>query len=1000
MGATAQSRATTADLSGVVLDSSGAVVPGAAVVVTNSGTGLTQTATSDGAGRFSFAALPPGLYNMRATYGAFAPRALERIVLTVGSSLDLIVTLGVAGTQEEVTVVGDAPLADRRSTSVASTVSVQQIAMLPINGRNFISFASMAPGVSTDRTPQQGASRTSGLTFAGQRARSNNITVDGLDNNDETVGSVRAAFSQEAVQEFQVLTASYPAEFGKAAGGVVNIVTKSGTNNPAGTAFYFFRDKAINAKEYFEKFTPAGQHIQRSKAPFRQAQFGGIFGGPLKRDRSFFFVSFERLDMRASNFVTIDDETPVRHPVVAGLVLGTPAQILRTAGFRVETGHVPYAIRSTQFLARVDHQIAAGQHLAVRFNAAADLNENIEPFGGQVARSRAAALESRDQMLAVSHTDARPSRKLNELRFQIANRDQIVTSLDPACGGRCDANDQGGPTLEVIGVASVGRQRFTPSARDNVRYQIVDSFSAEVGSHQLKGGVDYSFLDGKNQSLPLHFGGRYIFFQEIALPLVAGLPPFPVSSIQAVALGLPTAYVQGYGNADGPYDYSDVSLFAQDDWRIRDGLTFKSGLRYQKQFWPRVVLQVPGYPRTFPFPADNDNVAPRLAVAWTPTADRRTTMHASYGVFFDNLPTSIAGIANVIDGRDGVRTLVLSAPRSFAAWAAQDRRLTEPVARELAGGVYPSVQISIDPGLKTPYAHHASLGVNREIARSVSASVNILYVRGFGQLGTIDYNPVVPELGSIPGVGFVRRPADIDGIPGTSASVLQYTSFGETWYRGLTISIAKQFSGRSQLVANYTLSKAEDNSTDFQSAFIPQNNGRGRNPADPEGLPLGFDPDDERGPSLEDQRHRLVLTGIYAAPAGLYVSSTATIASGRPYNILAGADLNADRDGGAFPPDRARRDPALQSTSVGRNAGTLPRQMVVDVRVSKEIPVRGTVRLETLVEIFNLLNRTNYTDLQNIFGTGEYPANPTPGFGEFTQSGPGRQVQLAVKLHF
>jgi len=275
-------------------------------------------------------------------------------------------------------------------------------------------------------------------------------------------------------------------------------------------------------------------------------------------------------------------------------------------------------------------------------------------------------------MLAVSHTDARPSRKLNELRFQIANRDQIVTSLDPACGGRCDANDQGGPTLEVIGVASVGRQRFTPSARDNVRYQIVDSFSAEVGSHQLKGGVDYSFLDGKNQSLPLHFGGRYIFFQEIALPLVAGLPPFPVSSIQAVALGLPTAYVQGYGNADDPYDYSDVSLFAQDDWRIRDGLTFKSGLRYQKQFWPESPYDVStvGGGRLQYEIRQSGAIAPRVAAAYDPTGDGRTSIHGAYGRYDDYQILASVATGQIVNGSSGVRTLALRLPASIAAWTA------------------------------------------------------------------------------------------------------------------------------------------------------------------------------------------------------------------------------------------------------------------------------------------------------------------------------------------
>jgi hypothetical protein len=196
------------------------------------------------------------------------------------------------------------------------------------------------------------------------------------------------------------------------------------------------------------------------------------------------------------------------------------------------------------------------------------------------------------------------------------------------------------------------------------------------------------------------------------------------------------------------------------------------------------------------------------------------------------------------------------------------------------------------------------------------------------------------------------------------------------------------------------VSKAEDNSTDFQSAFIPQNNGQGRNPSDINGLPIGFDPNDERGPSLQDQRHRFVLSGLYVAPADVQLSAIVTFGSGRPYNILAGADLNGDGDGGAASPDRARTNPADPSTSLERNAGTLPSQSNVDLRVSRRFKLAGRSNVDAIFEVFNLFNRTNYTDINNIFGTGAYPTNPVPTYGQFTQAGPPRQIQLAVKVNF
>jgi hypothetical protein len=978
-----QTRATTADLTGTIVDQQAAVLPGATVTATNADTNYSRSATTDEVGRFLVPALPPGRYAVRAELQGFSPRNLPDVVLTLGSLVDVRLQLNVAGGQELIVVAGTAPVVDPQKTVVSNVISQDQIERLPINGRSFIGFALLAPGVSTDRTPQQGASGTSGLTFAGQRARSNNITVDGLDNNDASIGAVRATFSQEAVREFQVLTNSYSAEFGKASGGVVNIVTKSGTNTRAGNVFFFGRDDTLNAKDHFEKFDVNGNAITRDKAPYGQKQYGGTLGGPIAKDHTFYFLSFERLDIAANNFVTIDDTTPVTY---AGRNFGTAAQILRNAGFPVQAGHSPYRVQSSQFLGKVDHTLNTNNLLTTRFNWAKDLNENIEPFGGIVARSRGAVLNSHDVMFAASETSVRSSRMVNELRFQVALRDQTVRSLDPLCGGECIAENQGGPTLEVLGIASVGRQRFTPQPRKNTRYQVLDTVSYYTGPHQLKAGFDFNYIDQSQQSLPLHFGGRYIFATIPAsqAPLL-GLPPLEISPIVAVQLGIPGRYVQGYGNSLAPYTYKDVSLFAQDDWRVTPRLTAKLGLRYQVQMWPDVNYTVAGYPTTYGFPSDANNVAPRLGIVWDPKGDRKTTVHGAYGIYYDNLITGIIGITKGINGRDGVRTLVASLPTTVAAWNAPGHRLPEPTTP------YPSLVISIDPGLQTPYAHHLAGGVSRELPGQMSLSADVIYARGFNQPSTLDYNPLVPSLGA------GRRPADVNGVAGTSASVLQYTSFGETWYRGLTVSASRRFINRHQLMVSYTVSKADDIGTDFQSEFIAQDSGRGRNPADLNGLPLGFDPNSEKGPSVQDERHRFVASGIYILPHDVELSSIITVGSGRPYNILAGADLNADGDGGAT--DRARGTLGEIATSVMRDAGALPTQATVDLRVARRFRF-GSTTVEGMFEIFNLFDKANYTAVNNVWGTGSYPASPLPTYGKFTQAGPPRQMQLGVKIAF
>src|SRR5947207_2904990 len=501
IGLFAQARLTAADVQGTVQDESGAVLPGVSITATNTATNQARTVVTGRDGRYYIGALQPGTYSITAELAGFVPQQHKDFRLVIGQLADVHFTLK-PGTSEAIVVSAQAPIVDTTQTSVSTVVGQDQIDSLPTNGRNFLSFTVITPGVTTDRTPQQGASATSGLSFGGQRARSNNIMVDGVDNNDPIVGAVRATFSQEAIQEFQVLTNSYSAEFGKASGGVVNIITRSGTNETRGNVFEFYRDKGLNAKGHFEKVN------SQEKAPFRQNQYGATLGGPIVRDKTFYFLSAEHLATDASNFVTIS-------PAAAAL--------LNAAGFPVELGNVPYSVDSKTYLTKIDHQWSSAHTLTARANYAKLLNENIEPFGGLIARSRGAAQDRTDWSVAASQTDSFSARWINELRGQYAKEDQLIESLDPNCGGPCGSdNFKGGPTLEIPGFASVGRQRFTPQPRHNARYQAKDTLSFFNGTHSMKTGFDFNYIHTSFTALPLHFGGRYIF---AALPAVPGLNP-------------------------------------------------------------------------------------------------------------------------------------------------------------------------------------------------------------------------------------------------------------------------------------------------------------------------------------------------------------------------------------------------------------------------------------------------------------------------------------------
>lgn len=979
VAAFAQARLTGADLQGTIRDTSNGSLPGVTVTATSIATNQARTGITDGQGVYYIPALSAGLYNVVAELSGFAAQNRNNVRLHLGQRVELDFTLR-AGAAETITVTASTPVIDTNEPAVSTVITQEQIDSLPTNGRNFLSFTVITPGVTNDRTPQQGASATSGLSFGGQRARSNNIMVDGVDNNDPVVGAVRATFSQEAIQEFQVLTNSYSAEFGKASGGVVNIITRSGTNDPNGNLFYFFRNDSLNEKSIFEREDVFGNKVTRDKAPFDQGQWGATFGGPLVRDRTFYFLSAEDLSTDSNNFVNID-------PAAAAL--------LNAAGFPVQIGNQPYSVRAKEYLGKVDHLWSAGHSFVLRANYAKLLNENIEPFGGIVARSRGAAQDREDWAIALSNTDVLSPRWVNELRGQYAYEDQIIRSLDPNCGGQCNTFAQGGPTIEIAGVASVGRQRFTPQPRQNERFQIKDTINFAGAKHFAKAGFDYNYVHTKRTALPLHFGGRYIF---VALPAIPALGiPQPISALQAFALNLPAAYVQGYGTSGDSYNDPDYALFVQDDWTISPKLTLKAGLRYQRQFMydTDYTVSLPGGGKyTYQIPQDTNNIAPRLALVFDPNGDGRSSVHFSYGLFFDN---QILGNAQIGSGVNGttLRTLVLRFPSSIAPWrGAPGRKLPEPAT------AYPSLEISPDPATETPYSHQASVGYDHSVGANFGLSADLLYVRGYKQIGTIDYNPVVPSLGA------GRRPNDINNVAGTSASILQYTSFGETWYHGATLSLNRRLANRFQYLVSYTYSKAEDTSTDFQSAFIPQNNGRGRNPADLTGLPIGFDPRAERGSATQDQRHRLVVSGLYQMPWQVNLATIITAASGRPYTPLIGADANGDGDGGAFPSDRARRVPTDPTTSVKRNSETMKGQFNVDARLSKRFTFGGSLGFEAIVDVFNLLDRVNYTEINNIFGGGAFPSVPLKNaagrqtYGLYEQALPGRQIQLGAKIIF
>ena len=459
-----------------------------------------------------------------------------------------------------------------------------------------------------------------------------------------------------------------------------------------------------------------------------------------------------------------------------------------------------------------------------------------------------------------------------------------------------------------------------------------------------------------------------------------------------------------------------MSVFAQDEWR-RNRLTLRTGVRYQRQFWQDTtftVSDVGGGTFSYPMPIDRNNLGPRAGLSFDLSGTGRTIAHAAYGMYYDNIITIAQSPGRVLTGGvHGVRSLVLLAPRASIAWNAPGHRLTEQDALALVGGSVRQRRYRTE-SLSEKFIHASGIRGSRShtgiqsgalrqfhlCARLQPARDHRLQPRDFRASSVPERRPNDSPCGSYPDAACVNG-----GIPGTSASVLHITSFGETWYRGLALSLNKRLARNSQFLVSYTLSRAEDTSTDFQTTFIVQNNGSGRNPADRTGLPLGFDPPSERGAATHDQRHRLVLSGQYVTPWSVQLAGILTAGSGRPFTPLAGVDLNGDGNGGQFPPDRARRDPLDESTSVARNAGTTANQLNLDLRVSRKFRIRNGLAFEAIVDAFNLFNNVNFVEDTNqssfaIFGSGAYPSTPLTVYGRYTLALPPRQVQLAARFTF
>lgn len=973
--ASAQSAsATTANLIGIVKDPESATVGGAQIFVKNLATGLERETVSSDQGEFSFIQLAPGEYSLIVVNEGF-DKASSTINLTLGNTSIISVTLPVGKTSNVVEVKADVLTQARTEDSV--NITRQRIEVLPINRRDFLDFTLTSSRIVRDRLPTQGVTGTSGLSFNGQSARANNITIDGLDNNDLVSGSVRSTFSQEAVQEFQVLPDGTDSEYGRALGGIVNIVTRSGSNDFHAGVFFLNRNDKISARDPFAK----------NETPFSQYQFGATFSGPIKKDKTFFFTNFERLNIKQSNIVN------VRNIVI---------QALRDIGLTADNGAIPFSIGKISFLGRVDTQLTPSNKLDIRYNFGGGYNGQFEPFGDRIGETNSATERVTDNSVAISNIYVNNKFNLtNETRFLYGHRSQKVTSIDD------------GPSIDLLdsGVSNVfGRNVFTPQNREERIYQIVNNTILNRGVNQIKFGVDFNYIGGPEGKSEFSFVNSGIaIFQPLDFSDLTGIPGLPVfSTLEAIdpnqrspqqlaflklaaailptlspgfpanfpldRSSLPFAFAQSFGNLRLSAPATLFATFIQDDIKLKPNLLIKAGLRYDIN-------------RLRFAPSNNGNFSPRLALSYRPSNIEKLNVRASYGLFFGTPVIGSAVLAN--QSQKGALLLPVQIfPSSVVSFAQPSNRF--PISDQLPPNFNFIPQFTIafryQPNLHTSYSQQVSAGFDYLLSKQTLLSINYNYVRGIRLFATRRINPIVrPVPGSILQSRLTGR------VDPSRGDVTEFESAFDSYYHGLTIFLERRFTNRIGLFLTYTFSKTIDNLFDIRTDTAD-------NAADT--LKIG----EERGLSIQDVRNRFILSGNWKLDYSknpflrdFQLSSIITLESGRPYNLLAGEDLNMNGDSGDRP------------LGIGRNAGITPGFANVDVRLMRTITLKENIQIQAFIEGFNIFNRFNLAKFGTIF-----PADATGNFnlpakqgGRFTvpkdrylSAFSPRQLQFGIKVNF
>lgn len=898
----ASAYAQNAQIVGTIKDQSGGIVPGVTVTAKNQETGLARTDVTDANGQYRLRALPPGTYTVAAELQGFNTEERKDIVLVIDQTAGIDIVIRPAAIAETITVTGESPIVDTRRSEVSTAVSTTQIQDLPVASRRWIDLAMLTPGTSQDAI--RGFYYRGNVNVgAGTREYSNAFIVDGVNNTWAEMGEARQNFAMDSIREFKVTTSNFKAEYGLATGGLVSVVSKSGTNQLAGSAFWFFRDKALTAKTFFEKQKPG----------FKRHQYGGSVGGPIVKDKTHYFFAYERTD--EDLFMTV--ATKGIWPQYEGT-------------YKSEQPRWNYTTK-------VDHQLSSAQSVFLRFSQEDEYRPALTT-GGTTAPTASFDFAVPRTSAVLAHTWIVNDRMLNDFRFQYAfSKYEVSPSYSH---GRWDPGDFNQERLSNCTPAYRYPTLAVGNCNDQMgpetRWQFKNDFSYLktdwAGTHQWKAGVDYNYVE----------------FQADNLIGYSGTWTFPRDKVYDAndRSTWPTRYTQTqprYG--DVPVHH--FSTYVQDDWEPAIGLTFNLGLRYDRQIGvfnedlDELISKVEerlGPGKGFPLPipwhqgadkrGDKNNFGPRVGFAWDPFRDGRTNVHAAYGMFYDNIRTlTNFGEFQWVQGQ----TITINNP------AFPDPLQGVPRDRYISTAP-PNISV-MDSDAVNSYAHHFNVGMNKEIGRDLAVSADFTSVWRYSDRGTIDINLPSQATGLRPNPQF--------------REVAFWQNTADNTYKALLMKIEKRLRNNYQFLVSYTLSKADDS---FFSNARSEHYGYEK---------LTMPATADRRQRLVVSGILQLPYGLQLSTVGDFRSSQ-PFNTGTPFDLDRDS-YTGDLPPGVTPRSGCRglNLDAINTFRASRGLAAVsevacPGFANVDLRLSKSFRVREGHRVEFIAQLLNVANRANF----------------------------------------